>query len=43
MIRRLQITSMGVLAGILFAMTGGLAGPAIAAGITGLGLTLSTT
>ena len=43
MIRGLQITSMGVLAGTLFAMTGGLAGPAIAAGIAGLGLTLSTT
>lgn len=42
-VRGLQITSMGVLAGTLFAMTGGLAGPAIAAGIAGLGLTLSST
>ena len=36
MIRGLQISSIGVLAGTLFAMMGGLAGPAIAAGIAGL-------
>jgi len=41
-VRGLQITSMGVFAGTLFAVTGGLAGPAIAAGIAGLGLAASS-
>ena len=40
-IRGIQITSVGVVAGTLFAVTGGLAGPAIAAGIAGLGVVSS--
>lgn len=42
-VRGLQITSVGVVAGTLFAVTGGLAGPAIAAGIAGLGVVSSAT
>ena len=41
-VRGLQITGVGVVAGTLFAVTGGLAGPAIAAGIAGLGVVSST-
>ena len=42
-VRGLQITSVGVVAGTLFAVTGGLAGPAIAAGIASLGVVSSAT
>jgi hypothetical protein len=42
-VRGLQITSVGVVAGTLFAVTGGLAGPAIAAGIASLGIVSSAT
>jgi hypothetical protein len=41
-VRGLQITGVGVVVGSLFAVTGGLAGPAIAAGIAGLGIVTST-
>jgi hypothetical protein len=43
LIRGLQITTVGALAGTIFALTGGLAAPAIAAWIGGIGLASGTT